>query len=364
MTNVVLQRLIRLRALLVKEFRQVLRDPRMRFFVIVPPLVQLIIFGYAATFDVRHADLGVVDQSRSPASRDYIDSIAATGHYTLHYLNDMDAARLAVDRGTVRAIVHFGGQFAQDPVVQLVADGSDSNSALLIVGELSQILKRHAQSQTGSLPPITVEERAWFNPNLDDRNHFVPGIMANVVLVATMILIAMTVVREREQGTLERLLVTPVARLEFIIAKIVPVACIGLADVTLITLVAVFWFDVPLRGELLALFVGSLLFLGSTLGLGLLISSYASTQQQAMLLAFFLIMPTVILSGFAFPIANMPQEVQILTWLDPLRYYLVVVRDIFLKGAGITDHWFEYLMMALLAVTALALSALRLGRAR
>lgn len=355
--------LIRLRALLAKEFRQVLRDPRMRFFVIIPPLLQLVIFGYAATFDVRYADVGVVDQSHSLESREQLASITASSHYHLHYFNDMAAASMAMDRGEVRAVIHFPAQFSEKQAVQLIADGSDSNSALMIVGELSRIVSRHAQLAAGIKPPITVEERAWFNPNLDDRDYFVPGIMANVVLIATMILAAMTVVREREMGTLERLLVTPVARMEFLFAKMVPVACIGLADVALITAVAVFWFEVPLRGDLFALLLGSLLYLGSTLGLGLLISSFASTQQQAMLLAFFVIMPVVILSGFAFPIANMPPEVQLLTWLDPLRYYLVVVRDIFLKGAGVTDHLFEYGMMALLAFTALSLSVLRLGRA-
>jgi ABC-2 type transport system permease protein len=362
MMSAIRHSLIRFRALLAKEFRQVLRDPRMRFFVIVPPLVQLIIFGYAATFDVHHADVGVVDQSHSRASREQLASISAIGHYTLHQLPDMAAARAAIDRGEVRAVIHFAARFSRDNEVQLIADGSDSNSALMIVGELSRILQRHARLAAGVSPPITVEERAWFNPNLDDRDYFVPGIMANVVLIATMILTAMTVVREREQGTLERLLVTPVARLEFLIAKMVPVACIGLADVALITAVATLWFDVPLRGGLDALLLGSLLFLGSTLGMGLLVSSYASTQQQALLLAFFLVMPTVILSGFAFPIANMPEAAQLLTWLDPLRYYLVVVRDVFLKGSGITDHPFEFSMMALLAMVALSLSMLRLGR--
>lgn len=355
--------LIRLRALLAKEFRQVLRDPRMRFFVIVPPLVQLVIFGYAANFDVRHADVGVIDQSHSQPSRGQLASITATGHFTLHRYADMDAARAAVDRGEVRALLHFSQSFAQDGKVQLIADGSDSNSALMIVGELGQVMRHHVQTSMGVSPPIEVVERAWFNPNLDDRDYFVPGIMANVVLIATMILTAMTVVREREQGTLERLLITPVARLEFLIAKITPVACIGLADVALITAIATFWFEVPLRGSLGALLLGSILFLGSTLGLGLLISSFASTQQQALLLAFFLVMPAVILSGFAFPIANMPEPAQWLTWLDPLRYYLVVVRDIFLKGAVVTDHLFEYGMMALLAFSALGLSMLRLGRA-
>ena len=208
--------------------------------------------------------------------------------------------------------------------------------------------------------PVQLQERAWYNPNLDDREYFVPGIIATVVLVATMLLTAMTVVREREMGTLERLMVTPVARLEFLIGKMIPVACIGLFDVALVTALAVLWFQVPFRGELLALLLGSVLYLMSTLGLGLLISSYSSTQQQAMLLGFFVIMPAIILSGFAFPISNMPEGVQWFTFVDPLRYFLVIIRDLFLKGSGVFDHLFEYGMMALLGTVALALSVARI----
>lgn len=362
MRHIVLYSLRRLRALLAKEFRQLLRDPRMRFFVIVPPLVQLVIFGYAATFDVRHAELGVLDHSRTRASREAIAAITATGHYDLRHLADMREARRAIDRGAILALVRFPEEFAREPRVQLLADGSDSNSAQMIVGELSRILLRDAALRGGRALPVTVEERAWYNPNLDDRDYFIPGIMANVVLITTLILTAMSIVRERELGTLERLLVTPVARLEFLLGKMVPVACIGLADVALVTAVAVLWFDVPFRGNPLALLIGSTLFLGSSLGLGLLISSYTRTQQQAMLLAFLLVMPMVILSGFAFPIENMPREVQWLTWLDPLRYFLVVVRDVFLKAGGVCDHPTEYGAMLLLAAVSLALSLRRLER--
>jgi len=257
-------------------------------------------------------------------------------------------------------VVRFAPDFERDRTIQLIGDGSDSNSAQMILGQLKQSLRDSLDQGNGAASLLELEDRAWFNPNLDDRDYFVPGIMANVVLIATMILMAMSVVREREHGTLEQLLVTPLARVEFLLGKIIPVACIGLFDVLVISLIAVLWFDVPFRGEALALLVGSGLYLMSALGLGLLISSYASTQQQAVLLAFFLIMPLVILSGFAFPIRNMPEGVQVLTWVDPLRYYLVVVRDIFLKGAGLGDHGFEYAMMALLGVSAMGLSLLRI----
>lgn len=359
MTAQLIASLVRLHALLTKEFLQLLRDPRMRFFVVLPPLVQLVIFGYAASFDVRHADIAIVDHSRTQATRELLAAITATGHYRAIHVPDMKAAARAMDRNEIRAIVQFDIDFHTSRRIQLIADGSDSNSALIIVGELSRIIRRHVEQTHNLQPLINIEERAWFNPNLDDRDYFVPGVIANVVLIATMILTAMSVVREREIGTLERLLVTPVARFEFIIAKMMPVAFVGLFDVLLVTTVAVLWFEIPFRGSIWALFISTLLYLASTLGLGLLISSYSSTQQQAMLLALFVIMPAVILSGFAFPIRNMPEFVQLLTYLDPLRYYLVIIRDIFLKGAGFSAHFFEYGMMALLGGVALLLSALK-----
>ena len=351
---------LRLRALLGKEFLQLLRDPRMRFFVIVPPVVQLFLFGYAATFDVKNANVGVMDASHTASSRALLADVTATGHFRLRYFANMREVKDAVDRSEVRAVLRFPHDFDTRGAIQLIADGSDSNSALLVVGQLSQALQYSAAANAGRTAPIDIEYRAWFNQNLDDRQFFVPGIIANVVLIATMMLTAMAVVREREIGTLERLIVTPLARLEFVIGKMVPVACVGLFDVILVTSVAVLWFDVPFRGEPVALLFGTLLYLMSTLGLGLVISSFSSTQQQAMLLAVFFVMPLVILSGFAFPIRNMPESVQLITWLDPLRYFLVVIRDIFLKGGGIGDHMFEYAMMLLLGVAALGMSMARI----
>lgn len=347
----------RLRALLAKEFLQLLRDPRMRFFVVVPPLMQLFIFGYAATFDVRAANVAVVDQARTPQTRELLHAIAATGHFTLHYFDNMATASTALDHNRIRAILRFAPDFERRRTVQLISDGSDSNSAQLVEGEIGEALR--FQSARGLW--LQVEPRAWYNPNLDDRVFFVPGIIANVVLTATMILMAMAVVREREFGTLERLLVTPLGRLELIIGKMAPVAMLGIFDVALVTSTAVAWFDVPFRGSVVALIAGTILFLMSTLSLGLLISTYAGTQQQAMLLAFFVIMPATIFSGFAFPIRNMPDTVQWLAWLDPLNYYLIVIRGVFLKGENFGDFFPEYAGMALLGMATLALS---LGRLR
>jgi ABC-2 type transport system permease protein len=347
----------RMRALLIKEFRLLLRDPRMRFFVVVPPLLQMLVFGYAATFDVRSAQVGVVDRAHTGESRAVLDAIVAGGHYQLVHFADMAQAADAITRGDVRAIVHLPAAFSATPQIQLIADGSDSNSAQLVLGQLAQIVR---QATATTAAPVRLEERAWFNPNLDDRLFFVPGIIATVVLITTLMLTAMSVVRERELGTLERLEVTPIGRIEFLLGKMIPVACVGLFDVALVAVLAIGWFDVPFRGSLPALFAGSALFLMSTLGLGLLISTWSSSQQQAMLLAVFFIMPAIILSGFAFPIDNMPTPVQWLTWLDPLRYYLVIIRDLFLKGGGFAGHLDEFAAMAALGVGAFVLSAMRL----
>ena len=347
----------RLRALLRKEFLLLLRDPRMRFFVVVPPLIQIIIFGFAATFDVRFAEIGFVDAADTVTTRDLRAAVYSTGHYRLHRHDDMSAAERALAVGEIRAILHFPADFDRRHTVQVVVDGSDSNSAQVILGQLNRALQQAATRQP---PRVELIERQFYNPNLNDRWYFVPGIMATVVLIATLILTAMGVVRERELGTLERLQVTPLGRVEFVAGKLLPVALIGLFDVLLILVIAIAGFDIPFRGSLFTLLVGSVLYLLSSLGIGLLISSYAGTQQQAMLMAFFVIMPLVILSGFAFPIANMPEPVQWLTVIDPLRYYLVVVRDVFLKGSGLLAHGFEFFMMTVLGLISMGLSMLRL----
>jgi ABC-2 type transport system permease protein len=354
-----LRSMIRIRALLGKEFLQLLRDPRMRFVLVAPPLIELLLFGYAATFDVRHADVAVVNHDTTQASRELVASIRATGHYTLTFMPDMKRASAAMDRNEVRVIVQIPADLFRARKVQVIADGSDPNSAMLISGELARLVAESSLVRAGQRPPMTVEERAWFNPNLDDRWYFVPGILANVIFVATMMLSAMIVVREREFGTLERLLVTPIGRLEFLFCKMLPVACVGLFDALLITVVAVAWFEVPLRGSTLALLAATSVLMLGTQGIGLLCSSYASTQQQAMMSAAFFLMPMIVLSGFAFPIQNMPEVLQWLSWLDPLRYYLVIVRDIFLKGSGGGDHLFELGMMGLLGLITLGLAMRR-----
>jgi len=352
--------LIRLRALLRKEFLQLLRDPRMRFFVFIPPLIQLLIFAYAATYDVRQADIAVIDSALTSETRGIISDITSGGHFHVQTFDSMAKAANALNRSEIRAIIRFDPDYARSPAIQIITDGSDSNSAQIIFGQLAQTIRDSVFRSSGLSPPIQIEDRAWYNPTLNDRDYFIPGIIANLMLITTMILTAMTVVRERELGTLEQMMVSPLSNLEFIVGKMIPVATIGLIDVFLITLIAILWFHVPFRGSPVALLVSSMLFLMSSLGLGLLISSYSGTQQQAMIMAFFFVMPFVILSGFAFPIQNMPHWVQLFTWIDPLRYYIVIIRDVFLKGSGLFDHLFEYGMMALLGVVSMGFSLLRI----
>jgi ABC-2 type transport system permease protein len=354
--NALRSSLVRLRALFRKEFRQLLRDPRMRFMVIAPPLIQLFVFGYATSFDVRRADVGIVDPVRSAETRALLAAVTASGTFTALHFEDMRGAARAIDRGTVRAVLHFSPHFEHDHTLQLIADGSDSNSALMIVGELAQTLLRAG----GGKVPLEIVDRAWFNPNLDDRWFFVPGIIATVILISTVMLIAMAVVRERELGTLERLMVTPVARIEFLLGKLAPVAFIGIFDAVLVCVVAVAWFEVPFHSTVWSLVAATLLFLASTLGTGLLISSFVSTQQQAVLWAFFITMPMILLSGLAFPIANMPEAAQWFAALNPLSHFLLVIRDLFLKGGGIGAHSGHFLAMGLLGAGSLLVCTLRL----
>jgi ABC-2 type transport system permease protein len=360
MSHHLLDSLIRLRALLGKEFLQLLRSLEMRFLIIAVPLIQLLVFGYAARFDVHHAEIGVVDQAMTQTTRELLAAVSASAHFSLYPYPAMTAAATALDRRQIRAIVQFPADFERTPVVQLVTQGADPNSAQMIAGELTQALLERAQTLGDTSSRLRLEERAWFNENLDDLPFFVPGIIATVVLITTLVLTAMTVVRERELGTLERLLVTPITRLELLLGKLIAVAIVGLVDVLMVTAIAIVWFEVPLRGSFAGLLLGSLLFLLSTLGIGLLISSYSKTQQQAMLLAFLTAMLIMTLSGFAFPINNMPESIQWLSWLDPLRYYLVLIRDLFLKGSGLGEHGFEYGMMGLLGMVTLLPSLLRM----
>lgn len=353
-------------ALMIKEFLALLKDKRSRFVLIIPPLVQLMVFGYAATFDLKHVSYAVFNEDKGSISRDMVAAFHGSPSFqeTLQISHNSEIAPL-LDRKAVLLIVHIGPRFSADmlsgrPVpVQIIVDGRNSNTALLVVNYAQDIVNRFNNDwieNNGGAPPSHVVTRAWFNPNLESRWFFLPGIVGLLTLLVTILVTALSVAREREQGTFDQLLVTPLHPAEILIGKALPGFLIGIGEATLIVLVTVFWFKVPLLGSLLTLYTGVLLFLLSAVGIGLMISSLAVTQQQGMLGAFFFMVPAIILSGFATPIRNMPSVVQNLTLLNPMRYFLVVLRGVFLEGTPFNLLIPQFWPLALIGVVTLVIA--------
>jgi ABC-2 type transport system permease protein len=368
----------RIRFLVWKELIELRRDPRLFAIVVLAPIVQLVLLGYAATTDVRNVPLVVADADASSHSRELVRRFEASRSFTVvgvvraaeeaaAYLEDGRAwVVLAVPPGFGRSLTS-----GRPETLQLVADGSDANSAGLSLGHANSLLAEYAQDLARARPAgagwlpgparrtgiIEPRVRVWFNPRLESRDFMIPGIIALLLLVVTTNLSSMAIVRERELGTLEQLNVTPLRRLELILGKLIPYGLVGLIDVALVLAVSVLWFQVPLRGSVLLLFGMTGVYLLSTLGLGLFVSTISSTQQQAMMTTTFLFfMPMVYLSGFVFPIENMPAAIQPLTYLVPLRYFLVILRSLFLKGVGLETFWPEALALGAWGVGILALA--------
>ncbi len=360
----------RLRAMLVKEFIQLFRDPRMTRILFVVPVFQTLMFGYAVTMDIRNVELAVLDYDRTELSRDFLASFGGSPYFTaMRHVGTDAAAQALIDAGEVRLALVIPAGFAdawragRAPVLQLIADGSDASFSGKALQYASAIATGWWRARSGAPPDaVTLAARAWFNANLDSRNFYLPGVVVMLVMIITLLLSSMAVVREKEQGTIEQVMVTPIRRTEFILGKTLPFALVSLVTVTLVIVVAVLWFDLPLRGSLALLLAGTLLYLAAMLGIGLLISTVSSTQQQAMMTAFFFIFPGMLLSGFVFPIFNMPEPVQWLTCANPLRYFLVIVRSIFLKGAGFDLLWPQFAGLAVLGALFLGLAVARLQK--
>jgi ABC-2 type transport system permease protein len=360
--------LIRLLALIRKEFLALLKDPRSRMVLIVPPMIQLLVFGYAATFDLKDIPYALYNEDRGAASRDLVAAFGGAPAFsrvaTLH--SESEIAPL-VDTRKVLVVVHIGPRFSADllsggsAALQVIVDGRNSNTAMITLNYVRAIVDRYNQEWIRShglpSPPASLEIRAWFNPNLESRWFFIPGIVGMLTLVTTMLVTALTVAREREQGTFDQLLVTPLRPGEILLGKALPGFLIGIVQGSVILLIATLWFKVPLLGSLPALYAGLALFLLSGVGAGLLISSLAVTQQQGLLGAFLFMVPAVILSGFATPIANMPKVVQAITLIDPLRYFLVILRKVFLEGAGFDVLTSQLWPMAVIGGVALTLAS-------
>jgi ABC-2 type transport system permease protein len=374
----------RLKSMLIKEFIQALRNPRMRFILFLPPLIQLIVFGYAANTDIRNISLAVYDMDNSPGSREMIENFASSGYFRIFQrAAHPHEIRRWMDEGKISAALQINNGFARElrqrtgTSVQIIVDGTDSNTASVVINYAQRIVAEYSRQilvqRIRSLPNIPdemkkplfarggidVQSRAFFNPNLESRNYYVPGIMAFLIMLVTLILTTMAIVREREIGTMEQLIVSPIRPVELILGKTIPFALIGYIDVLLVTGVGVFWFDVPIRGSFALLLAATAIYLLSTLGIGLFISTISRTQQQAMMTMFFFFIPAILLSGFVFPIANMPEVVQYLSYADPLRYFLVIIRGIFLKGNGFDILWPQMLALAILGAAVFTFSSLR-----
>jgi ABC-2 type transport system permease protein len=368
----------RIRQMIIKEFIQVFRDSAARFSLIVPPIMQILIFGYAANFEVHHVNTAVLDFDHSQESRELIARLGASDYFDVDatLTNHHQLAR-AIDRGDVALALQILPGFAENlrrqksPEVQVILDGTNSNTALIALGYVSQIGQRYANDYqldylnrvmptlAAQIPAVELEPRPWFNPDLNSKWFFVPATIGTLTLTLVVMMTAFAIVREREIGTLEQLMVTPISAYEFIAGKTIPYLLIALGQLGLMAVAGVWWFQIPLRGNLGLLLLASVLFIVSILAVGLFISTISATQQQAMVASFFFVMPSITLSGFSFPISSMPPWLQWLTFLDPLRYYLVVLRGTFLKGVGFATLWPQIAATGACAVVLLVFSARR-----
>ncbi len=366
--------LSRVAHLITKELLELRADPRLFGIVIMAPVIQLVLLGYAATTDVQDIPLLVVDDDRSVQSRQLIARFDASANFTLvDVVTGSGDVERHLEHGTawmaltIPAGMGTGVASGRPTTVQVIADGTDSNSTGVALGYARSVVAAYSTEQSAArrpgsagVAPVDVDIRVWFNPQLESRDFMVPGIVALLLLVVTTNLSAMAIVREREVGTLEQLNVTPLARWELIVGKLLPYAFIGMFDVVLVTLVSVYWFEVPFLGSFPLLFATSLMYLLSTLGLGLLVSTISQTQQQASMTAtFFFLTPMIYLSGFTFPIENMPEWIQWITYAIPLRYFLVIVRGIFLKGVGVDVLWPQMAALLACGLVLIALATLR-----
>lgn len=374
--------LARLKQMLIKEFIQVFRDKRTRVLLFVPPIVQMLIFGYAATFEIRHVATAVVDMDHSQVSRELTSRFTSSPYFDVQrQLADSREVRDLIDRGKVTIVLQINPGFAEElrkgqaAPLQVIVDATNSNTALVASSYVNQIALRFAKEYrqdrinriapnfVEQIPSVRLEQRPWYNPDLRSRWFFVPGIVGSLTLVIIVNLTAFAVVREREIGTLEQIMVTPIRPAEFILGKTLPFFLIGLLDILLIAVVGTMWFQVPFRGQISVLLLGAILFLLSMLGAGLLISTVSSTQQQALVTSFFFIMPAIVFSGFGFPISTMPQWLQYLTYINPLRYFLIVLRGTYLKGVGLETLWPQMLAMLALGLCLLTTAVLRFRKA-
>jgi ABC-2 type transport system permease protein len=363
--------------LFVKELIQVLRDKRLRAALIFPPILQLIIFGYAANLDVKHIRTAIRDLDQSVDSRDLIGRFGSSKYFDIvSFPQTPKDIEGLIKKGDITLSIEIPSDFSRKlkkgdtATVQIILDGTDSNTAMIAMGYASRILSDYSTkilvkrlNQQGVVgfeeAGVEVEHRIWFNPNFESQLFYIPGVIASIAFLIPIILTSQAIVREREIGTLEQIMVTPIRSWELVVGKTLPFAMMGLLDVMMIALIGIFWFEVPFRGNPFILLLGTVLFLMSSVGIGLFLSTISSTQQQAQISAFFFAQPAFILSGFAFPLENMPQWLQYITYINPLRYFLIIIRGVFLKGISLDILWPQFLALAILGGLTILLSSLR-----
>lgn len=364
----------RLVAITRKEFIHILRDPRTLIVMFLMPVVQLMLLGYAATTDIRHLNTAVFDADRTPQSRALLDAYRASDYFEINtYAASETELGQMLDRGEIRAAMiipaGYGDHLARGETAQVafLIDGSDPSvattafSASQLVGqaENAQVIQQRLGVDVKNLGGIEIRPRVWYNPELKSAYYMIPALIGLILQYLTVILTAQTIVREREQGTIEQLVVTPIRSWELLVGKIIPYVGIAFFDLAEILVIGALWFGVPIRGSLLLLGAVSLLFLMTTLGIGLLVSTIARSQQEAMLLSFLILLPAIFLSGFFFPLEAMPGVLQAISYLIPLRYMLIVLRAIVLKGVGLDAIGSETIALAIFGVVIMAVASLR-----
>ncbi|MBN2224226.1 MAG: ABC transporter permease [Deltaproteobacteria bacterium] len=364
-----------------KEFRQMFRDRMMRFLIFLPPIMEMLVFGYAASFDVNSIPTAILDEDKTPASRAFVEEFSSNGYFNFtQYLSSPDQIDSLFDRVDVTVCVYVKKGFERSigsgtaAEVLIVVDGTDSSNASVVVGYITRIVNSYSEDILleritkfrGVNPTVPISanrvdliERTWYNEELKSRNFFIPGIIANILTVVGIMMSAMSIVKEREIGTMEQIIVTPISPLELIIGKMIPLVVIAYIDVCLVTAIGTLWFGVPFKGSFIFLFVAVAFFFAANLSFGLLISTVSATQQQAMMNTFLYTFPAMLFSGFAFPIESMPYAIVLITYANPMRYFIELLRGIFIKGMGPTQLWPSLLGLLLISIIALAVSVAR-----
>ena len=363
--------------LIRKEFLQVFRDKAMLGIIFVAPIIQLILLGYAITTDIKHIPLVVCDLDNSSESRELIRGFKHSGYFNIKY-NDRNKNKIAeyLDAGKATIVICIPADFSKNlqrnlkTNIQILVDGVDTNSSLIAMGYANEIIQSYTSKKImesfQSKPKLArkihfvePEINVWYNPNLEAKNYMVPGIVVLLLTIVTMILTSMGIVREKEIGTLEQLMVTPIKPYQMMIGKTVPFAVLGFFEVFFALTVAKLWYNIPIVGNLVLLAMFAIVFMFTTLGLGIFVSTNSKTQQQALFLSWFILIFAILMSGFLFPIENMPKSMQYLSYLNPVRYFITVVRELFLKGSGLANLWQQGVIMLVFSTIIITLSSIR-----